>query len=447
MRWGEELARVEARVGRSGTPPEDRDAVEVALVRTAERRRPQADPGERRRAPRRRPGRGAPDRPVRARGDAARRGLAVPPPRGARPAGRPALARLRPRARDLRPGAPAAQRPAAGDPRGAGDPGGAAVLGPDAARRPGGRSARSASGCCARSRGRWRPPTREIAPDEAAVGRLAAGLRDQRARSTRASPCGTRWPAASRRRPRRRPGTARRSSGPTATTSCSRWAAGPLASFASRGQQRTAILAFKLAELDLLTALDGRPPLLLLDDVFSELDPERRAHLVRRIAALPQAFVTTTTLDDIDPALRSVGTAWAVTTDAGRHLAPRARTARWMTRPRVPGAAPPAGPGRRPPARGRPRARPRGRAAAGPGDRRPGTRIIAERVPPAVGCVPPRRAGAATRSSSRSMSRSSRRSSGCAPWSCWRRSRPPRRDPRAPAAAPGRYWRGAGGRR
>ncbi len=88
----------------------------------------------------------------------------------------------------------------------------------------------------------------------------------------------------------------------------------PLASFASRGQQRTAILAFKLAEVDLLTALDGRPPLLLLDDVFSELDPERRSHLVRRIAALPQAFVTTTTLDDLDPGLRSVGTTWAVTT-------------------------------------------------------------------------------------------------------------------------------------
>ena len=53
-----------------------------------------------------------------------------------------------------------------------------------------------------------------------------------------------------------------------------------------------------------LTAHDGRPPLLLLDDVFSELDPARRAHLVRRIAELPQAFVTTTTLDDLDPALR-----------------------------------------------------------------------------------------------------------------------------------------------
>jgi DNA replication and repair protein RecF len=90
----------------------------------------------------------------------------------------------------------------------------------------------------------------------------------------------------------------------------------PLASFASRGQQRTAILAFKLAELDLLAAQDGHPPLLLLDDVFSELDPERRSHLVRRIAELPQAFVTTTTLDDLDPGLRSVGTAWRVVTGA-----------------------------------------------------------------------------------------------------------------------------------
>jgi DNA replication and repair protein RecF len=85
-----------------------------------------------------------------------------------------------------------------------------------------------------------------------------------------------------------------------------------LAGFASRGQQRTAILALKLAELDLLTALDGRPPLLLLDDVFSELDPARRAHLVRRIAELPQAFVTTTALEDLDPALRAHATAWEV---------------------------------------------------------------------------------------------------------------------------------------
>jgi DNA replication and repair protein RecF len=101
----------------------------------------------------------------------------------------------------------------------------------------------------------------------------------------------------------------------------------PLAAFASRGQQRTAILALKLAEVDLLTELDGRPPLLLLDDVFSELDPTRRAHLVRRIAALPQAFVTSTTLDDLDPALRSIGSSWAVELDADGRARLRAAAA------------------------------------------------------------------------------------------------------------------------
>jgi DNA replication and repair protein RecF len=85
-----------------------------------------------------------------------------------------------------------------------------------------------------------------------------------------------------------------------------------LTTFASRGQQRTAILAFKLAELDLLTALDGRPPLLLLDDVFSELDPDRRGHLVRRISELPQALITTTHPDDIDPELRRRARSWRV---------------------------------------------------------------------------------------------------------------------------------------
>ncbi len=85
-----------------------------------------------------------------------------------------------------------------------------------------------------------------------------------------------------------------------------------LSTFASRGQQRTAILAYKLAQLDLLGRVAGQPPLLLLDDVFSELDPDRRAHLVRRIGALPQAFVTTTTTDDLDPALVAASTVWEV---------------------------------------------------------------------------------------------------------------------------------------
>ena len=88
-----------------------------------------------------------------------------------------------------------------------------------------------------------------------------------------------------------------------------------LATFSSRGQQRTAILALKLAELDLLTELDGRPPLLLLDDVFSELDPARRGHLVRRIAELPQAFITTTHPEDIDADLRRRARPWQVVPD------------------------------------------------------------------------------------------------------------------------------------
>jgi DNA replication and repair protein RecF len=95
-----------------------------------------------------------------------------------------------------------------------------------------------------------------------------------------------------------------------------------LATFASRGQQRSAILALKLAELDVLTALDEGPPLLLLDDVFSELDPDRRSHLVRRIEALPQAIVTTTTTDDLDPALVAHASVWSVEPGAVRSVRP-----------------------------------------------------------------------------------------------------------------------------
>ena len=156
----------------------------------------------------------------------------------------------------------------------------------------------------------------EIAPDEAAE----SALRIRYVTNAPASPVsrrGTPSSGASPRRPTRRSGTARRSSGPHRDDLAFELAGRDLAGFASRGQQRTAILAFKLAELDLLTALDGRPPLLLLDDVFSELDPERRAHLVRRIAALPQAFITTTTPDDLDPALRAIATSWEVTAEPG----------------------------------------------------------------------------------------------------------------------------------
>ena len=61
---------------------------------------------------------------------------------------------------------------------------------------------------------------------------------------------------------------------------------------------------------------------------------------MRRIAALPQAFVTTTTLDDLDPALRAIGTSWEVRAEDGRArlvgaaaLAGAARRGRGRDRP------------------------------------------------------------------------------------------------------------------
>src|SRR5262245_12068016 len=145
-----------------------------------------------------------------------------------------------------------------------------------------------------------------------------------------------------------------------------------LATFASRGQQRTAILALKLAELDHVTALDGRPPLLLLDDVFSELDPARRSHLVRRIAALPQAFVTTTTRDDLDPDLLSLATPWEVRLGVGgaELIGADVGASRCWVPPADEHIAPPADdPDRRPRARRRPCPRPRRGTPARPGDR------------------------------------------------------------------------------
>ncbi|MCX4265576.1 MAG: DNA replication and repair protein RecF, partial [Firmicutes bacterium] len=51
--------------------------------------------------------------------------------------------------------------------------------------------------------------------------------------------------------------------------------------YASQGQQRTAALALKLSELELVWQISGYYPLLLLDDVFSELDKNRRRELLR----------------------------------------------------------------------------------------------------------------------------------------------------------------------
>jgi DNA replication and repair protein RecF len=67
-----------------------------------------------------------------------------------------------------------------------------------------------------------------------------------------------------------------------------------LRSFGSQGEQRLAMLALLLAEAALITARRGVPPLLLLDDVLSELDPGRRRILAARVAAAGQALITAT---------------------------------------------------------------------------------------------------------------------------------------------------------
>jgi len=59
----------------------------------------------------------------------------------------------------------------------------------------------------------------------------------------------------------------------------------PAAAFASRGQQRTAALALRLAEARLLLGRTGERPLLLLDDVLSELDESRRGSVLAAIDA------------------------------------------------------------------------------------------------------------------------------------------------------------------
>ena len=67
--------------------------------------------------------------------------------------------------------------------------------------------------------------------------------------------------------------------------------------FASAGQQRTLVLALKLAELELVTKLCGEPPLLLLDDVLAELDPRRQQLLLEAVGTTHQCLVSATHLD------------------------------------------------------------------------------------------------------------------------------------------------------
>ena len=70
--------------------------------------------------------------------------------------------------------------------------------------------------------------------------------------------------------------------------------------FASQGQQRSVALSLKMAEIEILKRVSGKTPLLLLDDVMSELDARRRKDFVNLIREASQTVITTTNLGYFD---------------------------------------------------------------------------------------------------------------------------------------------------
>ena len=75
--------------------------------------------------------------------------------------------------------------------------------------------------------------------------------------------------------------------------------------YGSRGQQRTTALALKLAEVDLMLRTTGQSPVLLLDDVMSELDAKRRARVMGMVDGVEQAILTTTDWSDFTDQFRA----------------------------------------------------------------------------------------------------------------------------------------------
>jgi DNA replication and repair protein RecF len=68
-----------------------------------------------------------------------------------------------------------------------------------------------------------------------------------------------------------------------------------LGTFGSRGQQRSTVLALKMAEVAVMHARSGERPILLLDDVLSELDALRRLHILALISEPTQQSILTAT--------------------------------------------------------------------------------------------------------------------------------------------------------
>lgn len=89
--------------------------------------------------------------------------------------------------------------------------------------------------------------------------------------------------------------------------------------FASQGQQRTIVLVMKLASAELVNEIMGTEPVLLLDDVMSELDENHRDALTAFIEKNAQTFITTTNLDYFSSAILERATVVRVPIDGTRH--------------------------------------------------------------------------------------------------------------------------------
>ncbi len=85
-----------------------------------------------------------------------------------------------------------------------------------------------------------------------------------------------------------------------------------LGEYGSRGQVRTLLLALKLAEVSWMKSKTHEWPVLLLDEVLAELDAQRRADLLARLAEAEQTLVTTTDLDLFAPDFVNSSTRWRI---------------------------------------------------------------------------------------------------------------------------------------
>jgi len=85
-----------------------------------------------------------------------------------------------------------------------------------------------------------------------------------------------------------------------------------LGDYGSRGQGRTALLGLKLAEVNWLRQRTGEWPVLLLDEIMSELDTKRRSDLLRSLSECDQAILTSTDLSMFEKDFVDVHNVWRV---------------------------------------------------------------------------------------------------------------------------------------